>query len=110
MEKENLLKYLESIKDSGDIDSLVNEINEIKKAIHDISPFKNEPVDCVLWIKNSNVVANDYNPNKVAPPEMQLLEVSIVNDGYTQPLSEAYEKFKEIKKLRKQKEELCQLV
>jgi len=31
-------------------------------------------------------VANDYNPNKVAPPEMELLEVSIVNDGYTQPI------------------------
>jgi hypothetical protein len=32
------------------------------------------------------VVANDYNPNKVAPPEMELLELSIVNDGYTQPI------------------------
>jgi hypothetical protein len=31
-------------------------------------------------------MANDYNPNKVAPPEMELLEISIVNDGYTQPI------------------------
>jgi ParB-like chromosome segregation protein Spo0J len=61
-------------------------INELREAIHSISPFKNEPVDFVKWVKSDQVVANDYNPNSVAPPEMQLLEVSIVNDGYTQPI------------------------
>ena len=40
----------------------------------------------VKWECSENVVANDYNPNKVAPPEMELLEVSILNDGYTQPI------------------------
>jgi ParB-like chromosome segregation protein Spo0J len=30
--------------------------------------------------------ANDYNPNSVAPPEMELLRLSISNDGYTQPI------------------------
>jgi ParB-like chromosome segregation protein Spo0J len=60
--------------------------NETKRALHAVSPFKNEPVDCVLWVKNDQVKANDYNPNSVAPPEMQLLEVSIHNDGYTQPI------------------------
>lgn len=60
--------------------------NEIKKILHDESPFKNEPVDCVLW-KNINLVkSNDYNPNTVAPPEMELLKVSILHDGYTQPI------------------------
>ena len=68
------------------IDKKIEAINDVKKALHEISPFKNEPVDCVLWVKNDNVVANDYNPNKVAPPEMELLEVSIMNDGYTQPI------------------------
>jgi ParB-like chromosome segregation protein Spo0J len=43
-------------------------------------------VDCVLWVKNNTVAANDYNPNSVAPPEMELLRLSIVNDGYTQPI------------------------
>jgi len=61
-------------------------INELREFIHKNSPFKNEPVDFVKWIPNENVVANDYNPNKVAPPEMELLEVSIMNDGYTQPI------------------------
>ena len=32
------------------------------------------------------VSANDYNPNTVAPPEMELLRLSIAADGYTQPI------------------------
>src|SRR4029077_12946464 len=64
----------------------INYINEIRKFIHSLSPFKNEPVDFVKWVLAENVVANDYNPNKVAPPEMELLEISIMNDGYTQPV------------------------
>ena len=31
------------------------------------------------------VLANDYNPNVVAPPEMKLLELSIWEDGFTMP-------------------------
>ena len=68
------------------LDNKVNAINEIKLALHEISPFKTEPVDCVLWVKNESVYANDYNPNSVAPPEMELLRLSISNDGYTQPI------------------------
>lgn len=64
----------------------VDIINEIRKSIHEKSPFKNEPVDLVLWVKNSEVHANDYNPNSVAPPEMELLRLSIAADGYTQPI------------------------
>ena len=68
-------------------DDLIESINELKKkALHEVSPMINEPVDCVIWVKNGDVHANDYNPNKVAPPEMELLEVSILNDGYTQPI------------------------
>ena len=69
-----------------DIDDKVDAINGIREMLHDISPFKSEPVDFVKWVKNTNVTHNDYNPNKVAPPEMKLLELSIVNDGYTQPI------------------------
>jgi ParB-like chromosome segregation protein Spo0J len=64
----------------------VAAINAVKRQLHEISPFKDEPVDCVIWIAADSVTANEYNPNKVAPPEMELLEVSIVNDGYTQPI------------------------
>lgn len=72
--------------DSMSVEEKIEEINNIKLELHNKSPFKDEPVDCVLWVKNDKVIANDYNPNKVAPPEMELLKVSIINDGYTQPI------------------------
>lgn len=65
---------------------LIASINEIRAHIHELSPFKNEPVDFVRWVPSQNVTANDYNPNSVAPPEMELLRTSIMADGYTQPI------------------------
>lgn len=61
-------------------------INRIKKELHQVSPMRNEPVDCVLWVQSDQVHGNDYNPNSVAPPEMRLLELSIESDGFTQPI------------------------
>lgn len=69
-----------------DTESKIDQINKIRTLIHENSPFVNEPVDCVLWVKNESVHANDYNPNSVAPPEMELLRLSINNDGFTQPI------------------------
>lgn len=68
------------------VDEKIEAINRIKKELHEVSPFRHEPVDCVLWEKNTEVNANDYNPNSVAPPEMELLRLSIASDGYTQPI------------------------
>mgnify|MGYP000880022183 FL=1 len=68
------------------VDEAVIAINKMRTAIHEKSPFSSEPVDLVLWVKNDLVHANDYNPNSVAPPEMRLLEHSILKDGYTQPI------------------------
>lgn len=64
----------------------VEAINDIRETIHLISPFKTEPVDLIKWIPVGDVVANEYNPNAVAPPEMELLRHSINHDGYTQPV------------------------
>lgn len=64
----------------------IEAINEIRAAIHDVSPFNDEPVDFVRWVNGDLVRGNDYNPNSVAPPEMELLRLSIVADGYTQPI------------------------
>ena len=83
------IKEIEKLIDTTSDYSLADKvdfINEVKKLLHARSPFSNEPVDCVTWVLQDNVFSNDYNPNKVAPPEMQLLEVSIDNDGYTQPI------------------------
>ncbi len=43
------------------------------------------PVYNVMAVPVEKVVANTYNPNVVAPPEMKLLELSIWEDGYTMP-------------------------
>lgn len=43
------------------------------------------PVYNVQAVPVEKVVANNYNPNVVAPPEMKLLELSIWEDGYTMP-------------------------
>lgn len=67
-------------------DERIEVINQIKVALHEVSPMRDEPVDCVLWVKAESVQANDYNPNVVAPPEMKLLERSIDADGFTQPI------------------------
>lgn len=75
-----------AINEKSNIDEKVSLINELRLAIHELSPFKSEPVDLVEWVKNTEVFANDYNPNSVAPVEMELLKVSITADGYTQPI------------------------
>ena len=64
----------------------VAAINDLRRMIHEISPFKDEPVDFVVWKPADLINANDYNPNVVAPPEMELLRRSIESDGYTQPI------------------------
>ncbi len=77
-----LIKQIEAMPEEEKIEAL----NYIKKELHKVSPFKDEPVDCVLWVKGEEVEANDYNPNKVAPPEMKLLQHSVREDGFTQPI------------------------
>jgi len=86
----DIIKAISEIK-KADLAQLVSDLNEIKLAIHEISPFNKEPVDCVVWIKNDLVESNDYNPNSVAPPEMELLHTSISHDGYTQPIVTNFE-------------------
>ena len=52
-----------------------------------VGEFVNKhPVSKVIWVPIEMIVGNDYNPNKVAGPEFELLELSIQEDGYTQPI------------------------
>lgn len=64
----------------------VEALNHVRRKLHDISPFKSEPVDLVQWVSNNSVKANQYNPNSVHVKEMELLKLSISADGYTQPI------------------------
>ena len=86
MEFESILEQLESNLNGLQLDDKISAINKIRKFIHSVSPFKDEPVDCIIWVKSNEVSGNEYNPNKVASPEMKLLELSISEDGYTQPI------------------------
>ncbi len=54
------------------------------------------PVYNVISVPVERVEANDYNPNAVAPPEMALLEISIWEDGYTQPIVTYYDEERDI--------------
>ena len=81
----DITEIMKSIS-SFSLEKKVAAINKIRAVIHEHSPFKNQPVDFVKWVSAEGVTANDYNPNSVAPPEMELLRTSIRADGYTQPI------------------------
>ncbi|AVF28870.1 IbrB-like domain-containing protein [Paenibacillus larvae] len=80
-----LIQELKQELESMPIDEKVSALNDIKHQLKVCSPFE-EPVDCVHWVPSHQVHGNEYNPNKVASPEMKLLHQSIKLDGYTQPI------------------------
>lgn len=87
--KQSMMAQVDSIiamLETLPLDDKIEALNRIRTKLHEVSPFKDEPVDLVLWVNNGEIAANDYNPNTVAPPEMRLLERSIAEDGYTQPI------------------------
>jgi ParB-like chromosome segregation protein Spo0J len=45
-----------------------------------------QPLASVEWVDPATLRANDYNPNHVAPVEMRLLRISLLEDGWTQPI------------------------
>lgn len=46
----------------------------------------NQPISEVKWVQRDTLQPNGYNPNRVAPPELKLLKISILEDGWTQPI------------------------
>ena len=83
---DNIIEQINAELDGLDLAERVDTINDLRAAIAVHSPFNAEPVDFVQWVPNTAVHSNDYNPNVVAPPEMELLRLSISADGYTQPI------------------------
>lgn len=51
-----------------------------------MSKTDSQPVSRVRWVPRGRLKANSYNPNAVAPPELELLELSILEDRWTQPI------------------------
>ena len=58
---------------------------------HTVSKKIQFPVMAVKMVPAEKVQANDYNPNRVASPEMELLKISILADGVTQPIVTFYD-------------------
>lgn len=50
----------------------------------------------VKLVSTEKVISNNYNPNKVATPEMKLLKLSIELDGVTMPIVTYYDKDQDI--------------
>lgn len=65
------------------VDDKIEVLNYVKVMLAEVSPLNHHPVDCVQWVKSKSIESNEYNPNAVAPPEMELLYKSILEDGYT---------------------------
>lgn len=82
----DLVQKMKAILNEAALEERILLLNEIRSELHEVSPFKEEPVDCVLWIVGEEIKSNTYNPNSVAPAELKLLEHSIRSDGYTQPI------------------------
>lgn len=83
---EELLQQLTERISALPLAERVEALNAARRALRDVSPFRDEPVDLVEWIPVEDVRGNAYNPNTVAAPEMRLLELSISVDGFTQPV------------------------
>lgn len=79
---DQMTTWLETLPEAERIEA----INAFRIALHRTSPFRDQPVDCVLWVKQDEITPNDYNPNNVAPPEKKLLLKSLQTDGFTQPI------------------------
>ena len=44
------------------------------------------PIDNIQWVDVDTLKANDYNPNVVYTPELKLLKLSILQNGWIQPI------------------------
>lgn len=78
---EALFVLTPGFSESEPLSTRVERLNELRRAIQVFSPFLTEPVDLVEWVASDVVQANDYNPNSVAPPEMELLRLSIMAEA-----------------------------
>jgi len=81
---------LEQYKDAS-FEEKVEMYNKVSQQLYDFLGL-GHPALNVQLVPIEHIEGNDYNPNKVAPPEMKLLELSIRKDGLTMPIVVASEK------------------
>ncbi|KIF52728.1 IbrB-like domain-containing protein [Vibrio owensii] len=93
MEIDNTLGLLDTLQNTlrdfnvkkASLTERVSLFNLLSECAEKIVPFTH-PVLSVRLVEHQKVVDNDYNPNKVAPPEFKLLRHSILKDGLTMPV------------------------
>lgn len=54
--------------------------------LHEADLLAVQPLSNVQWVRADRLSANAWNPNRQAPPEFRLLKVSILENGWTQPI------------------------
>lgn len=76
---------IESVLQEKSFDEKVKVFNAITQELYEWLGI-NHPSLNVQLVPADQVIGNDYNPNKVAPPEMKLLKLSMKKDGVTMPV------------------------
>ena len=76
---------IENVLTEMSFDEKVAVFNQITNELYEWLGV-NHPALNVQLVQANKVIGNDYNPNKVAPPEMKLLKLSIKKDGVTMPV------------------------
>lgn len=86
-EEDKFSSVKQLLKDSESLpfDEKVDVYNNLVKLASEFLALSH-PSTCPQLVKSEKVKGNDYNPNKVAPPEMELLKLSISKDGLTMPV------------------------
>lgn len=74
-------KAIPAISETAERDPIAQRAIVARKA-----DLTKEPVSAVEWVPRNLLKPNDYNPNSVAPTELELLIESILEDGWTQPI------------------------
>jgi hypothetical protein len=82
---ENLRQIIKQLTQGLNFVEKQDLMNEIRCMVHEEGGIEH-PVSNVQFVHISDVISNDYNPNKVAPTELKLLHLSIKNEGFTQPI------------------------
>ncbi|MDD2286495.1 MAG: hypothetical protein PHQ11_13985 [Paludibacter sp.] len=68
------------------LEEKINFLNEARAELHEISPFKFEPIDYVKWVPATSLTANDWNPNQMAQNEVNMLDFSMIKYGMSQAI------------------------
>lgn len=76
---------IEHLLKASSFDEKVKIYNQISQELYEWLGVDHPTLNIQL-VPADDVLGNDYNPNKVAPPEMKLLKLSISKDGLTMPV------------------------